>query len=210
MGKDFFDDFFDLDGDGKTDPGEEFLAYMMFSDAMHEDDDSDDYSDDPDDYFEDEEDTWESSWDSAEDSYASDSVSGIPVRSATAGSQQPQSEERKQNVNPQSPAAFLFSILLMAPGGVMIVSSIVFYVSFGPGNSSGNGFFFLLGIILEIFPVLFLYALIKAKREADAAKLAAMSEAERASALKEKREVRILILVVVFLLIAAIVLPFLL
>lgn len=38
----FDDDLFDFDGDGKTDPGEEFLAYMMFEEMQKEDDEDED------------------------------------------------------------------------------------------------------------------------------------------------------------------------
>ena len=42
----FDDDLFDFDGDGKTDLGEEFLAYMMFEEMQKEDDeDEDDFLD---------------------------------------------------------------------------------------------------------------------------------------------------------------------
>lgn len=36
---DSFDGMFDLDGDGMTDLGEQFLPYMIFQDMMHDDED---------------------------------------------------------------------------------------------------------------------------------------------------------------------------
>lgn len=38
---DLFGNLFDLDGDGKTTPDEEFLAYMMWNEANKEDDEDD-------------------------------------------------------------------------------------------------------------------------------------------------------------------------
>ncbi len=42
-GDDFFDGMFDLDGDGMTDLGEQFLPFMIFQDMMHDDEDEDDW-----------------------------------------------------------------------------------------------------------------------------------------------------------------------
>ena len=47
-GDDFLGDLFDFDGDGQTDAGEEFLAFMMFQEAMKEDEEEDLF--DPDDF----------------------------------------------------------------------------------------------------------------------------------------------------------------
>ncbi len=44
--RDFLGGLFDFDGDGHTDAGEMFLAYMMFEEATREEDDDDDDEDD--------------------------------------------------------------------------------------------------------------------------------------------------------------------
>ena len=51
-----FGDMFDLNGDGKTDLGEEFMAYKMYEEVTREDDDDDDlFKDDYDSFGDDDE-----------------------------------------------------------------------------------------------------------------------------------------------------------
>ncbi len=42
-----FGGLFDLNGDGKVDIGEEFMAYKMFEEVTKDDDSDDDFDDDP-------------------------------------------------------------------------------------------------------------------------------------------------------------------
>jgi len=45
----FLGGMFDLNGDGKVDIGEEFMAYKMYEDVTGDEEDDDDYADDEDD-----------------------------------------------------------------------------------------------------------------------------------------------------------------